>query len=99
MTFELPEDAADIVEALRAVEPQAPKQIKPLLLQAANELHAWHRLAEAAIAELNEASALRVGQMDSQSRADEVVRQVRAALLGVAARLQNQLGDTNGRST
>lgn len=98
MTFELPA-AADIVEALRAAEAQAPKAIKPLLLQAANELHAWHRLAHDAIAELNEANALRVGQMDSQSRADEVVRQVRATLQGVAARLQIQLGTNNGRSS
>lgn len=99
MTFQLPEDSANLVDDLRAAEPQAPKQVKALLLQAANELHAWHRLAEAAILELKEADALRVGQMDSQSRADEVVRQVRATLQGVAARLQIQLGTNNGRSS
>lgn len=42
-------------------------------------------LAEAAI-ELELAASLRVGQMDSQSRADEVARQVRLTLISLAAR-------------
>lgn len=93
MTFEFPEDAPDVVEALRSAEPQAPKQIKPILLQAANELCDFRRVAADAVRELTEAASLRVGMMDSQSRADEIVRQVRSAMTGVASRLQHLLGD------
>lgn len=42
-------------------------------------------LAEAAI-ELELAASLRAGQMDSQSRADDVARQIRLTLTSVAAR-------------
>lgn len=42
-------------------------------------------LAEAAI-ELELAASLRAGQMDSQSRADEIARQVRQTMVSLAAR-------------
>lgn len=93
VTFQLPEDAPDIVEALRAAEPQAPKQIKPVLLQAANELCDFRRVAADAVRELREAAELRAGAMDSHSRADEVSRYVRATISGVASRLQHLLGE------
>jgi hypothetical protein len=42
-------------------------------------------LAEAAI-ELELAANLRAGQMDSQSRADEIAHQIRQTMVSVAAR-------------
>jgi hypothetical protein len=42
-------------------------------------------LAEAAV-ELERAANLRAGQMDSQSRADEIAHQIRQTMVSVAAR-------------
>lgn len=39
--------------------------------------------------ELSIAASLRIGQMDTQSRADEVTREIRATLLSVAERLRD----------
>lgn len=43
---------------------------------------------EALAQELDIAASLRIGQMDSQSRADEISRQVRVTLNSVAQRLR-----------
>ena len=88
LTFQLSDDVSNLPDALRAAEPQAPKQIKPLMLQAANELHDWQRVASDVVRELTEAAELRAGLMDSESRAAEVQRQVRQTMTGAAARLR-----------
>lgn len=101
MTFEFPEHCDDTAAALRACESQAPKQMKELVIRAANELEDFHRVSADAARELDEAASLRIGQMDSQSRADEVSRQVRTTLASVASRLRamGNKGGNDGRRT
>lgn len=88
LAFKLPDDSADLAQALEDAEPQAPKLIKPLLLQAARELRAAKETAGRAAEALELAASLRAGQMDSQSRHDEIARQVRLTLVNVAATLR-----------
>lgn len=88
LAFSLPDDSPDIAQALRDLEPQAPKAMKATLLQAANELNAFKRLCSEGAEELELAASLRAGQMDSQSRADEVASQVRQTIRSVAERMR-----------
>lgn len=88
LAFALPEDTADLAQALQDAEPQAPKGLKPLLLQAARELRAFKEVAGESAEALELAASLRAGQMDSQSRHDEIARQVRLTLVDVAAKLR-----------
>jgi hypothetical protein len=88
MGFALPADVADLSTELRNAEAQAPKHIKHLLIQAADELHDLKQLMVDGAQQLELAISLRVGQMDSQSRADEVARQVRMTLEQLAARMR-----------
>lgn len=90
MAFQLPDDVADTAGALRELEAQAPKAIKPLMLQAANELDKWRQLAATIAGELEEASRLRIGQMDTQSKTDEIVRQIQTVLTTAAERLRHE---------
>jgi hypothetical protein len=89
LAFSLPDESADVAQALRDLEPQAPKAIKAVMLQAATELDAFRRLCEEGAQELELAANLRAGQMDSQSRADEIANQVRQTLRSVAARMRS----------
>lgn len=88
LAFKLPDDSADTATALRELEPQAPKAIKAVMLKAADELDAFKRLCEEGAQELELAVSLRAGQMDSQSRADEIAGQVRQTLRSVAERMR-----------
>ena len=88
LAFALPDDTTDLAQALEDAEPQAPKAIKPLLIQAARELRALKETAGLCAEQLGIAASLRAGQMDSQSRHDEVARQVRVTLVDVAAKLR-----------
>lgn len=88
LAFALPDDTADLAQALEDAEPQAPKQIKPLLLQAARELRGIRTTAGQSAEALDHAASLRAGQMDSQSRHDEIARQVRLTLVDVASTLR-----------
>lgn len=88
MHFALPDDSADLAQSLRDAEPQAPKHLKPLLIQAAQFIDAVKRVAPELANTLDTAASLRVGQMDSQSRADDVANQVRITLMSTAARLR-----------
>jgi hypothetical protein len=101
MTFAFPENEKDTAAALRAAEPQAPKHIKALLIQAANELEDFERVATDAVRELTEAADLRIGMMDSQSRADDVTKQIRTTLTSIASRFRALLekGESDGRRT
>lgn len=90
MTFELPEryalmDSSPTTSAsLRDLEQNAPnvtpKVIRAALVQAAQKLEDWERKSADVVAMLEEALTLRVGQMDSQSKAIEVDRQVKNAM-------------------
>lgn len=91
MGFALPDDAVNTAAALRTLEPQAPKSLKAVMIQAATELDDLRRFVSDAAIELEAAAALRIGQMDSQSRADEVSRAVRLTLNSVAARARQLL--------
>lgn len=92
MNFAMPVLPADTAALLRELEQNAPRQtsreIRTVMIQAAKELEDWNALAVDSIRRLEEAMALRVGQMDSHSRADEVQRQVRLTMSDLAARLK-----------
>ncbi len=88
LAFKLPDDAS-LAQALEDAEPQAPKAIKPLLLQAARELRAHKELSSELAEMLELAASLRAGQMASQSKCDEIANEVRATLVSVAARLRS----------
>lgn len=89
LAFALPDDSGDLTKALEAAEPQAPKAIKPLLLQAARELRSIREKAALSAEALELAASLKAGQMASQSRSDEIAAQVRATLTDVAATLRS----------
>lgn len=99
MSFSLPEkqytDEPITPEHLRALEQEAPrptsKEIREALLAAAKELEAWKALAGDCVKQLEEAQALRVGQMDSHSRVDEIARQIKRTMSDTAVRLRQKL--------
>lgn len=93
MTFEFPEPVKDTAAALRAAEPQAPKAMKALLVQAAQELEALRTAAIDCVQELNAAANLKVSAMDTNSRVDEVARHINAILKSSCERLRAALGD------
>lgn len=88
MKFKLPE-GTDSAAALRELEPKLPAQFRDTYLQAINELEERKRFCQEAADELEAAANLRAGQMDSQSRADDVARQVRQTLVSIAARARS----------
>lgn len=88
MHFSPPDDTSELAHSLRDAEPQAPKALKPLLIQAAQFIEHIKRVAPELAQSLDVAAAMRVGQMDSQSRADEVAREVRLSMQSVSARLR-----------
>ena len=95
MTFDLPPVPTDLATNLRDLEQNAPnvtpKVIRAALVDAAKALEAWKAVAESSVAELEEASKLRSGQVDSQSKVDEVQKRVRQALDNVARNLKAKL--------
>lgn len=74
----------DIKRANRLITPE---EAAPALQAAADLFNLKHTLLLLA-QELDIAASLRIGQMDSQSRADDVSRQVRLTLTSVAQRLR-----------
>jgi hypothetical protein len=88
MHFSPPDDSTELAQSLRDAEPQAPKALRPLLIQAAQFIEHIKRVAPELAQSLDVAASMRVGQMDSQSRADEVAREVRLSLQSVSARLR-----------
>ena len=93
--FALPADRSDTATLLRELEQSAPnptpKNIRAAMIQAAKELEDWKTLAEVCIRELEEAQALRAGQMASQSRHDEVERAIKRAMSDTAMWLRGAL--------
>lgn len=88
MTFQLPDKYENTAAALRELEPQAPKQIKALMLQAAAKLDAYRELCQVGAKDLEHAASLRIGMMDSQSRADEISRNVRTTMSELARKMR-----------
>lgn len=86
--FALPADHPHTATLLRELEESAPnpvpKAIRAAMIQAAKELEDWEKLADRAARELDEASRLNAGQMASQSRHDEIARQVRLTMVTLA---------------
>ncbi len=91
MQFALPQEIPDVVESLRALEPQAPKSIKSTMLQAAEELVALRRCAFESAAALELAATLRAGLNDSDSKHQEIQREVKLTLTQVSAKLRGVL--------
>lgn len=93
--FALPADRTDTASLLRELEQTAPnpvpKAIRAAMIQGAQELDDWKHLAEDCVRMLEEAQALRVGQMDSHSRVDEIARAIKRAMSDTAARLRAKL--------
>lgn len=88
MKFELPTDTPDTAALLRELEPQAPKALKAVLIQAARELDDLKRLMADGAEQLALATALRIGQMDSASKAYEITEQIRLTVTGLAERMR-----------
>ncbi len=88
MQFALPEDVQNTADSLRVLEPQAPKSLKATMLQAANELDAFRRCMEESAQALELAATLKAGFMDSDSKHQEIAREIRLTLTQVAARLR-----------
>lgn len=90
MTFELPPNVSTSAE-LRELEQNAPnvtpKSIRAALVSAAKALESHEKASQDVVRILEEAMRLKVGQMDSQSRAHEVERAVKAAMIQAVARL------------
>ncbi len=95
MTFSLPDQPQDIATYLRELESTCPnvtpKVVKSALITAAKEIEDWRELALTHARTLEEAATLRVGAMDTNSKADEVSRQVRSALAQTASTLRARL--------
>ncbi len=95
MNFAMVEKPADLASYLRALEQNAAKttakEIRAVLIEAAKEIEDWRDAALSHARTLEEAARLKIGQVDSQSKADEVSRQVRNALLQTASDLRARL--------
>lgn len=95
MAFALPDTPADLATSLRELESTAPnvtpKVIRAALIQAAQEIEDWRAMALTHARTLEEATRLRIGMMDSQSKADEVSRQIQLALRQTAQALRHRL--------
>lgn len=93
--FALPADRTDTATMLRELEQNCPRttptNVKAALITAAKELDDWKRAAEDCVKMLEEASALRAGQMDSHSRMDEIARQIKRAMSDAAVKLRERL--------
>lgn len=94
MAFTLDNTPGDIAAELRFAADDHPKlspAVRSLLIAAADKLDDHKRLLEDVITELDGAAALKIGMMDSQSRADDVSRSIRGTLVGLSARSKELL--------
>lgn len=95
MVFKLPDTVPDIAATLRDYEMQTnlklPIGVRQAMIAAADRLDDQRTLLEDIVTELDAAAALKVGFMDSQSRADEVARNIKATLIGLSSRASQLL--------
>lgn len=82
-------------DQLRQIHEGAPKTtpstVREAISSAADELDRWHHFAANAAMTLEHAANLRIGQMDSHSRVDDVHAQIRNALVSVAQQCREML--------
>lgn len=92
MSFALPVERTDTVAFLRDLEQNCPKttpkEVRAALLIAAKEIEDWKRLAQDTARELEEAANIRISQMATSSRVDEVQRGVKRTMLDLAQRFR-----------
>lgn len=92
MTFELPNSTKKTSAFLRDMEQNCskttPKEVRAALIDGAVALETWERLAGDTAKQLEEAANVRIGQMDSHSRVDEIQRGVKRTMLDLAARFR-----------
>lgn len=86
-----PPDIAATLRELEAAERKLPSAAKALLIMAATTLEDQRKLLEDISSELSAASNLRVGMMDSQSRADEVARHIKSMMASLDRRIRELL--------
>jgi hypothetical protein len=88
MTFEVPPEPTDTASFLRDLEQNCakttPKEVRAALITAAQELEQWKKRGHDAARQLEEAANIRIGQMDSHARVDEIQRGVRSTMLELA---------------
>jgi len=99
MKFKLADMIPDIASTLRDYEMQTnlklPIGVRQAMVAAADRLDDQRKLLEDVVTELDNAAALKVGQMDSQSRVDDVTRSIRGTLVGLSARAKELLSKPN----
>jgi sugar-specific transcriptional regulator TrmB len=88
MTFELPPERSETAAQLRKLEPQASRDLKPVVIQAAQELEAWRNLAKDVANQLEEVARIRMSVMASTSMVEEMQRGVRRTLDEAVRRLR-----------
>lgn len=94
MVFTLSDQPADITAALRSLEAEERKlspTAKALIVMAVDTLEDQRRLLQDISTELSAASKMRVGMMDSQSRADEVARHIQTTMVSLDQRIRELL--------
>lgn len=94
MSFQLPANRPTTAASLRELELNAPKttakEVREALLQAAQKLEDWERLAQDAARQLEEAANIRISEMASTSAVNEIQRGVKSTLLELARRFREQ---------
>lgn len=98
MSFALPDqqytDARpeNVSAYLRELEQSCPKttprEVKAALITAATEIESWKKLAQDTARQLEEAANIRISQMATTSRVDEVQRGVQRTMLDLAQRFR-----------
>lgn len=92
MSFELPAPQKSTAAFLREIEQNCskttPKEVRAALIDGAVALETWERLASDTARQLEEAANVRISQMASSSRVDEIQRGVQRTMLDLAARFR-----------
>jgi hypothetical protein len=88
VTFQLPPERSETAAQLRKLEPQASRGLKPVVIQAAQELEAWRNLAKDVANQLEEVARIRMSVMASTSMVEEMQRGFRRTLDEAVRRLR-----------
>lgn len=97
MSFALPDQQytdqpKDVAAFLRDLEQSCPKttpkEVRAALITGAMEIERWRTLAQDTAAQLEEAANIRISQMATTSRVDEIQRGVQRTMLDLAARFR-----------
>jgi hypothetical protein len=92
MGFALPDSPKTTAAYLRDVEQSCakttPKEVRAALIDGARALETWERLAADTARQLEEAANVRISQMATGSKVDEIQRGVKRTMLDLAARFK-----------